>query len=254
MKALAAIDNSGTSAGVVATAQRLAPLLGVDVEALHVPEDDLAPSTRVARASGLRLRVLAGDPATAIVEALDDDEAVVAVVGAGKARSRSRPVGHVTQAVITLASKPVVVVPRAPVLPRPAVRPKVVVALDDTAATREAMRSIVGRIADSGAEVLAVHVVDGANTPEDWYRYYYDFPGWQREFRQRNCPSPGTRLEVGRGFVAAEVFNLAAAERATIVTLAWSQDLAAGHAAVVRGILSSSRIPVLLVPRSARPG
>jgi hypothetical protein len=228
-------------------------LLGVDLEILRVP-DALAPSTGAVVASGTGLRVLTRDPATAIVDALDADDVLMAVVGAGKARSRSHPVGHITEAVMTRASKPVVVVPPAPVLPRPAVRAKVVVLLDDTAPTAEALSDIFGRIADRSAEVLAVNVVDPASTPEDWYRYYYDFPGWKQEFRRRNCLSPGIRLEVGQGSVFARVVDLAAAERATIVALAWSQDLGAGHAAVVTGILSSARVPVLLVSGSAPAG
>lgn len=253
MKVLAAIDDTGASPGVVETAQRLARLLGVGLEILRV-SDGLAPSTRGVVASGTGLRVLTRDPATAVVDALAADDAVMAVVGAGKAQSQSHPVGHITEAVMTRASKPVVVVPPAPGLPRPAERAKVVVLLDDTAATAEALSDILGRIADCGAEVLAVNVVDPASTPEEWYRYYYDFPGWKREFRRRNCLSPGIRLEVGKGSVFARVVDLAAAERATIVALAWSQDLAAGHASVVTGILSSARVPVLLVSGSAPPG
>lgn len=251
MKIFAAIHNSDSSRGVLQTAGALARLLGVDVKTVTIPEDDSASATRVAEASGLPLRVLIGAPAAAIIEALGQDEVIMAVVGAGTARTGGHPVGHVTREVTTLASKPVVVVPPSLMLPKPDVPVKVVVPLDGDAAPPDALREILGRLGRRGADVVALHVVNAANAanaPTYWDHFYYDYPAWHKEFLRRNCLSRDTRLEVGRGSVVTEILNLAAAEQATLIAVAWSQDLSPGRAAIVSGILSSSRIPVLLVP------
>ena len=248
MKIFTAIHNSDSSRGVLQTAGALARLLGVDVETVTIPEDDPASATRVAEASGLPLRVLIGAPAAAIIEALGQDEVIMAVVGAGTARTGGHPVGHVTREVTTRASKPVVVVPPSLMLPKPDVPVKVVVPLDGNAAPPDALREVLGRLGRRGADVVALHVFNAANTPTYWDHFYYDFPAWGKEFLRRNCFSRDTRLEVGRGSVVTEILNLAAAEKATLIGVAWSQDLSPGRAAIVSGILSSSRIPVLLVP------
>ena len=256
MKIFAAIHNSDSSRGVLQTAGALARLLGVDVKTVTIPEDDSASATRVAEASGLPLRVLIGAPAAAIIEALGQDEVIMAVVGAGTARTGGHPVGHVTREVTTRASKPVVVVPPSLMLPKPDVPVKVVVPLDGDAAPPDALREILGRLGRRGADVVALHVVNAANAdnaPTYWDHFYYDFPAWGKEFLRRNCLSRDTRLEVGRDSVVTEILNLAAAEQATLIAVAWSQDLSPGRAAIVSGILSSSRIPVLLVPVAKTP-
>ena len=254
MKIFTAIHNSDSSRGVLQTAGALARLLGVDVKTVTIPEDDSASATRVAEASGLPLRVLIGAPAAAIIEALGQDEVIMAVVGAGTARTGGHPVGHVTREVTTRASKPVVVVPPSLMLPKPDVPVKVVVPLDGNAAPPDALREMLGRLGRRGADVVALHVVNAANAanaanaPTYWDHFYYDYPAWHKEFLRRNCLSRDTRLEVGRDSVVTEILNLAAAEQATLIAVAWSQDLSPGRAAIVSGILSSSRIPVLLVP------
>lgn len=77
---------------------------------------------------------------------------------------------------------------------------------------------------------------------------YYDFPAWQKTFRQSNCLSPATRLEVGNCPVVAEVLRIAAAEQAMLIAVAWSQDLSPGRAELVTALLSSTRVPLLLLP------
>lgn len=56
----------------------------------------------LAEAAGRPLRILIGDPATAILEAIDEDDVLLVVIGSGRIRTGAHPLGHVTRAVIAL--------------------------------------------------------------------------------------------------------------------------------------------------------
>ncbi len=111
MDILAAVDESGTSRGVLETAGTLARLLAADVEAVYVHDDDPSSASELIETIAVPRRVLIGDPATAILTALGDDDVAMAVIGTGRGRNGTHRLGHVAQDVMTGASKPVVVVP-----------------------------------------------------------------------------------------------------------------------------------------------
>lgn len=227
MKTLAAIDSSGSAAGVLETARSLAALLATEDEAVHV--------------------CTLGDPTGGILKALDDD-VVVAVIGTGGEGGDRPALGPVARTVMTSTSKPVVLVPPSAV-PFDSTRPvKIVVPLDGSPATARGLRDVLDRLADRDAEIVAVHVFNATNAPRYWDHFYYDFPSWHERFRQDNCPLPSARLEVAQGSVAEEVLRVAEAERARLIAVAWFQVLAPGRAPVVTQLLRSARVPVLLVP------
>ena len=248
MGVLAAIDNSRCSDGVLDTARRIAGLLALDVDAVTVREGDPPPGMMPSAQAGVPCRALFGDTATAVLRALEGDDVALAVLGAGRSRPMVAPVGHVTRDVITEAAKDLVVVPAEPVLPRRGRRIKVVVPVDGAEATTTALARELRPLIDHGVEVVALHVFDAANAPVYWDHFYDDYRGWQQHFGQHSCPVPGGRLELDRGSVATAVRRLAAQEEATLVAIAWAQDLSPGHARIVTELLASSPVPLLLVP------
>ncbi len=244
MRILAAIDNSLTSRRVLETAGTLARLLAADVEVVHVHD-----STSALMAAQRPLRILIGDPATALLEAIDDDDVLLVVIGSGRIRTGAHRLGHVTRAVMTLASKAVVVVPPQPVSPEPGMAAKVVVPLDGSEVTAKALRKFLARLAKGGVDTVALHVFNATDAAgQCWDHFYYDFPAWLKAFRQSNYLPPATRLEVGNCPVVAEVLRIAAAEQAMLIAVAWSQDLSPGRAELVTALLTSTRVPVLLLP------
>lgn len=248
MKTLAAIDSSSSAPAVLETARSLAALLATEVEAVHVYErGDHSPDS-MASTAGVSLRTSLGDPTAGILNALGDDEVVMAVIGTGGARAGRSTVGHVARRVMTSTSKPIVLVPPDSVGLDPTGPVKVIVPLDGAPATARGLRAVLDRLAEHDMEIVAMHVFIATNAPQYWDHFYYDFPAWHERFRQDNCRSPSVRLEVGRGSVVAEVLRLARAEGAGLIAVAWSQDLAPGHAPVVTELLRSTTVPVLLVP------
>lgn len=247
MKTLAAIDRSGGAPGVLETARSLGALLATEVVGVHVYErGDQSPSS-MADTAGVSLRTSLGDPAAGILKALGDDDVVMAVLGTGDTRANRSSVGHVARRVMTSTSKPIVLVPPDSVELGSPGRVRVIVPLDGAPATARGLRAVLDRLADHDMEIVAMHVFNATNAPQYWDHFYYDFPAWQKRFREDNCGRSG-RLEVGRGSVVAEILRLADAAGAGLIAVAWSQDLAPGHARVVTELLRSTRVPVLLVP------
>lgn len=203
----------------------------------------------MASTAGVSLRTSLGDPTCGILKALGDEEVLMAVIGTGGARAGRSSVGHVAGRVMTSTCKPVVLVPPDSEGLHSTDPVKVIVPLDGAPATAKGLRAVLGRFAAHGMEIVATHVFNATNAPQYWDHFYYDFPAWHERFRLDNCGSASARIEVGRGSVAAEVLRLVEAERAGLIAVAWSQDLAPGHAPVVTELLRSTSVPVLLVPR-----
>lgn len=256
MKTLAAIDSSGSAPGVLQTARSVAALLATEVEAVHVSEGGEQSPAAMAATAGVALRTSLGDPTAGILKAVRDDNVVMAVIGTGDVGAGRSAVGHVARSVMMSASKPIVLVPPDSVGLEAIGPVKVIVPLDGASATASGLRAVLDRLAEHDMEIVAIHVFNETNAPQYWDHFYYDFPAWHERFRRDNCGSPSARLEVGRGSVVGEVVRLADAEGAGLIAIAWSQDLAPGHALVVTELLRSTRVPVLLVPvdmAAARP-
>ena len=248
MELLAAIDDTRLSAGVLDTAVRIAALLSVDIEAVTVYGEDAASAARMAGEARVPLRLLFGDPATAVLRALDEDDVVLATLGAGRAYGA----GLVTRGVITQSTKPVVVVPRHARPWTASGAARVVAPLDGAEATTSALVRHLRVFADRGAEVIALHVFNGGNAPRYWDHPYYDALAWQQEFLRRRGPVPGCRLQVALGSVVRATVDLAVREQAVLIAVAWAQDLSSGHGRIVNDLLRSSPVPVLLLPAVMR--
>jgi nucleotide-binding universal stress UspA family protein len=246
---LAAIDASPAAQPVLQSASNLATTLGLGVIALHVLRDGAEPAHLLAEHAGIPLRLATADrPAEAILEALADDQVLLAVIGARGHPAGRRPAGTTALAVATLAAKPVVVVP--PELhgpPSPRLR-RVLVPLEGTSRTTLAVRQSLASLASRGVELIALHALDATTTPRFWDRPEHNHHAWSQEFTARYSPAPGGRLRLRAGRPAQVILDAATAEQADMIALGWQRDLTPPRAAVVREVLARTPVPVILLP------
>lgn len=252
MEVLAAIDGSPYSRDVLAVARRLSDVLGARVTAVHVHGEHGREAATAAGRAGVPFRLLAGDAATAILDAAETGDAVLTVLGAGGTDHGPAPVGRVTRQVITRAARDLVVVPPSPLAAGRGAPLTIVVPLDGDDATSTALRESLRPFVGVGARVVALHVFNATNAPHYWDRFYYDYLAWQQTFRSPDAPVPPGRLTVGRGSVATAAVDLAVREQATLIAVVWSQHVSPGRAEVVSDLLATAPVPILLVPAVAR--
>lgn len=249
-RAIAAIDDSSAAAPVLAAAEALAPLLDATVEVVHVPEEGKQTAVEVADHAGFELRMLAGEPVDAIVDAVRDPGVVLVALGARGQPAGPRPIGHVATEILQRVDVPVLVVP-----PDAGIRAgttglrRVLFPLQGTRETTAAVSDLMHRMCQSGTEVLAVHVFDPTTVPAFWDHEGHTARSWADQFAARWCHDPVVvDLRLRRGAPSDAILDLAVAEGVDLIVLGWSQDLSPGRAAVVRGALTRSTRPVLLVP------
>jgi hypothetical protein len=147
--------------------------------------------------------------------------------------------------------KPTIVVPpdAVGVFPRPFRR--LLVPLEGS---EESSRPIVDCLCPlivTKVELVVLHVFTAETVPR-----VLDHPGRDLdllgdEFLTRHCPY-ASRVEWRTGPVGARVTEAYDEHDADLVVLSWSQDSSAGHAEVVRDVVTASTIPVLLLPVATR--
>lgn len=237
MKTVAAVDSGGSAHDVLETARRLATLLVTDVEAVHVHEDGRRSPLAEAAAAGVRLHTSSGEPASGILEALNHDDVLMAVLGKGGDEQRGSAVGSVARGVMTHASKPIVLVPRNPkVFQATGVPEKVIVTFDGAPTAAKAWRDLLDRPTEHDVDIVERHVMNSVNAPQYWDRFYYDYPAWYERLRQRSRS------------VVSDVLRLADAEKASLIAVAWSEVFDPGRARCLTELLRSTRLPVVVVP------
>jgi nucleotide-binding universal stress UspA family protein len=249
---VAAIDATPAAATVLAAAAGLAPLLGADVEALHVTEDDAGVPRALAASFGVPLRTVHGEVAPILTELAGGPDDVVAVVAGVSERRHLLPyIGHVAEHVLTHAQIPVIAVPPGAAVT--SVIRRVLVPLNGTATTSGALREVLEMACRQHLDVTLLHVYDAASVPMFSDQPVHEARAWTDEFLRRHCPDPSAvSLEVRIGTPATRVMDVAVESRADLLVLGWSQDLSSGRARVVRHALETSAIPVLLVPVTRR--
>lgn len=247
-RVLAAIDSSAAAGPVLATAKAIHKLYGAIVDAVHVREGPDATARAIADRHGLALRTFAGGAVPTIVSMTAEDDVVALVLGS-KALPDKRPTGHVASSVITLVGKPVVLVPpHAPPVTRIA---RILVPLDGTRASAEALASVVAMARDRDIEVVVLHVREAATVPRFSEQPQHEAEAWADEFLARHCGcSPReVRLETRVGWPPDQILRVAEDAHCQLVALSWAQVLTPQHALVVRNAIERSGIPILLVPR-----
>ncbi|HUA48785.1 MAG TPA: universal stress protein [Solirubrobacteraceae bacterium] len=251
---LAALDSSPSAEPVLRTAVAFAPLLHATAVAVHVREDGLGIVAQAADSLNVELRVMIGRPVDQIIEASQAAGVAALVLGARGRHTGPRPAGHTALEVITRVRKPVVVVP-APVHPRTRFG-RILVPLDGTHATSEALRETLEMAHAGDLEIVALHVHTPENAPAFADHEPYATEAWEAEFLARHVPVPHDRVSLVRrtGVPAEDIVALAGEADVDLVALAWSQSLRGRRARVVSQTLATSTVPVLLLPLAPVPG
>lgn len=241
---VAAIDNSPAARPVLSVALALAPVLGAEVEAVHVVEEEGDTAAAVAGSLGVPYRVLPGDdPLAAILGYAADADVILVVVGARR-RLQSKDLGHLASRIAEDLDKPVVVVP-------PETRPlerlrRVVIALEANPDKARSLSSVISVAAGADLDLVVVHVDDEDSIPSFSDQEAHETRAYAEEFLARYLPGAGpARLELRVGDPADEIVELTRQGDVDLLALGWPHDPERG--AVARRILGRCPIPVLLV-------
>lgn len=247
-KVIAALDNSLAAGSVVATALSLARLFWARLDAVHVGEDGDRVAAGAAAAAGLELRRLEGSTVPALIHAAEDDDTVALVVGTRGLPMGARAIGSTALELITSILKPVVVVP--PNAARPRALRRVLVPLEGTLSTSLAPKALIELAEDADVEIVILHVHDAETLPAFTDQPQHEGTAWRDEFVARYCPwgVDKVTMHVRLGRREEEILRAVKETEPDLVALGWAQELAAGHAPVVRALLERGRIPVLLLP------
>lgn len=243
-RVVAAIDSSPAARPVLSVAQALAVVLGAEVEAVHVAEEDGVTAAAVAESMGVPYRVLPGDdPLEAIVSHATSDEVALVVVGARR-RLQSSGVGHLAPQIADHLDKPVVVVPPdAPPIDRVH---RVVIALEAAPDKARNLTGVVAMAAAADLDIVVVHVDDEQSIPAFSDQEAHETRAYADEFLARYLPRVGpARLELRVGDPADEIISLVRQSTVDLLALGWPRGPERGD--VARRVLGQSHIPVLLV-------
>ena len=247
MRVLAALDNTDGARPVAEFAVALARVLSAGAEAVHVRRNGSDQARAAAASADLALTVENGEPGARLRREAEAED-VAAVVLGRCTRPSVGPVGAVAQELLTTLAKPVAVVPADAA--HPGRLGRIVVPLEGTEATSLAPRRTIVLARDAGLEVVLVHVFDAESLPSFTDQPQHETASWTHEFlaRYSPCPPEDVRLEVRVGEPEEHVVAVARDIDADVMALGWSQQLAAGRAAVVRAALEQARLPVFLIP------
>jgi nucleotide-binding universal stress UspA family protein len=248
---LAALDSSACADPVLQAAVALGPLLHATAVAIHVRENGSGTPERVAASRHIELKLLNGPPIEQIVLATQPPDVAALVLGARGEHTGARPAGHAALEIIQRVRKPVVVVP--PRARPPARFRRILVPLDGTQTTSEALHDVLTIAHDSELEILALHVHTPENVPAFADHEPYATEAWEAEFVARHIPAPHDRVSLIRrtGIPAEDIVALAVETDVDLIALAWNQSLRGNHARVVSRTLAGSSVPVLLLPTLA---
>lgn len=252
---LAAIDGRDAASSVLDAARAMSAVFDATPRAVHV-RDPGGPVGDPPRGSGRDMPVvtLTGDPVEEIVRAADHPDVVLVVVGARDVPSGPRPIGHIALGIVERTAKPVLVVPpRWDTVARGHGIERALVPLEGTTESTDAVTACMCRLAEAGVELVAVHVFD-ADVPRFWDEPAHATDAYTDEFSARWCRQPGVDVRLRRGSAPAMMMALAKAEDIDLIALAWAQDMAPGHAQMVRAALGDASVPILLVPVPRRSG
>ena len=249
---LAALDKDDSSSSVLGTGVKFAEIIGAGVEALHAGTSLPATLCMLARRAGVALRRIDGPANRALVAEIVRPEVRAIVVGAGLERSGRHPVGPTTRYVAERSSKFVVIVP---VAPKGSEGPlsHLLVPLEGTASSSRPILEALFPLLVTGAEVEVLHVFTQETLPRMLDHPVRDFELIGREFLAKHCPG-ASRILLRAGPIADRVREACDKGPCGMIVLSWSQVSSGGRARVVRDVLSTSAIPVLLLPVAGDAG
>ena len=254
-RVVAAIDGADLSARVLASAAAAAPMFDASVEAVHVFETARAAARarHVAAAAGVTLDVITGPVLARLTAHVMSRDVAVVVIGASTGPRPDQPMGRHSLALITAARRPMIVVPVDAVVPIALHR--MLVPLDASPMTREALHDAVELARAVDVELIALHVHSYHALPMFTDQPQHEVPAWSDEFLRRYWPgsTPFPTLQHRVGVPADEIIRTVEETGADLLVLAWSQNLSPGRSRVVGRALRESRTPVLLLPSRRQP-
>ncbi len=256
-KVIAAITDDSAAAAVLSTSSAVASLFSATAEALHAGEGNATVADAAGKA-GVTLTTVAGGAVEVITRVAAAEDVAAVVIGArgtsaASQPAGSQPAGSTAIALVTSLERPVVVVPPNAVVGRGI--QTVLVPLNGTALSAEALREVVELAARAQLRVVVAHVYLERSLPAFSDHLPHEVRAWTDEFIARHCPSAvdaTLELRVADGEPEEHLLDILLASHCDLVALGWSQDLAEGHAAIVRRMLTESPVPVLLIPVNAR--
>jgi nucleotide-binding universal stress UspA family protein len=157
-----------------------------------VRENGSDAPNRLARAAAIELREATGERVPAIVHAAAEPDVVALVLGARGIHGGPQPAGSTALEVITRVAKPVVVVP-------PRAQPlapfrRILVPLEGTAESSEALAETIELATRADLEIVALHVHSPASVPAFSDQTHHEVRAWEREFISRYAPRAAARL------------------------------------------------------------
>jgi len=249
MRVIAAVTGDSAASAVLSSASAIAPLFSATVDALHVGGEQASVAAE-AQAAGVTLRNVAGDAVEVLTRAAGAEDVAAVAIGARGAPGGRLPAGSIAVALVTSLNKPVAVVSSNATVKHPI--GSVLVPLDATASSAEALREIVGLAANAKLRIVVAHVQQAWSLPPFSDHLPHEVRAWREEFMARYCPSAiDAALELRVGEPHEHVLDILRASGCDLVALGWSQSLEEGRAAVVRRLLAESPVPVLLTPAPA---
>ncbi len=249
---LAAIDGGPPSASVVDVARNLAGLFHADVDVVTVVDASHPNAPELDQTlAALDARRIAGPTVETILDLADDADVVAVVVGSRGVRGGARPAGHVTTALLTNLSVPVVAVP--PGLTDHRGLEVAVVPIEGGRPLSTRLTAILDRWTDAGRRVIPMHVFDLGQTPAFWDGWH-DRELYGQEFGLRYGPASGDPVVLRAGDAGSRVLAVLADTNADLAIVEWKQRLNTNHGAVVRALLTDAPVSVLLIPEGRNSG
>jgi nucleotide-binding universal stress UspA family protein len=247
---LAALDSDAAARPVLNAALVLADLFDASVVALHVRENASSVPQELAAAAGVELRESTGRPIELIASAAQSPDVAALVLGARGIHGGVQPAGHTALELITQVSKPVLVVP--PHAQPRAELARILVPLDGTSESAQALDDMLKLAHARRIEVLVLHVYSPTTVPEFANHAPHATHAREREFLSRNIATPHDRVKLLHrlGFAADDIIAVSRETNPDLIALAWRQNITGGSAHVVSETLAHSDIPVLLLPVS----
>ncbi len=257
MTLLFALEEGGDCLKVLASVRAIALAAGWPVRILRVPHGrrNAVPTIPQKLARGAEIVDLDGEPVAEILAAARaDDVEVLSFCMAGLMCDHE---GELTDHLLRESTASLLI-------GRPGIREvagikRVLVPLEGSPSSSEAMRRAEGDFCAKGRELIALHVVTSdvplepgsLPAPRMMDQEHYEWMSWREEFTMRfsQCPQGGRHRTIVRVGDPREVIQQEALElSADVIVAAWNQSLAEGHCERVRALLEGTPCPLLLVP------
>ncbi len=244
-RVVAAIDNSAAARAVLVVGRAVASALGADLEAVHVLEDGHETATASAEAVGLTLRTLVGNPTDVLADEADRADVLAVVFGLRDQTIGPRPAGHLVLEVAGRTATPVVAVPPGVVPPDHV--STLLVAMEGSTASSEALRRTLALSAAAGLDLVVVHVDEEVPLFTDQVQHESD--AYLQEFVARHGPGlRDVRIELRIGAPSDELLAAIDLVGPELVAVGWPHPGGADRGDVAREILAHCPVPLLLVP------